>query len=321
MNGELSGDVVVVGGGVIGLTTAVVLAESGRRVRVWTREPAERTTSAVAGGLWWPYRIEPEALVGEWALHTLDRYTELAARPGETGVRMVEGVHGGTRLDGLGPWAARVPGLRPARAGEYAGTALWARLPVVDMSVHLPWLRERLRAAGGVLQERAVPDLAAVDAPVVVNCTGLGARDLVPDPEVHPVRGQLVVVENPGVTTWLTAVDDVSAESVYYIPQPGGLLLGGTAEEGDWSTEPDPAVAEQIVARCAALRPEIAGARVLAHRVGLRPARRTGVRLERETLPGGRTLVHNYGHGGAGVTVAWGCARQAAGLAVPAPSN
>ncbi|MGW5125872.1 FAD-dependent oxidoreductase [Streptomyces sp. NPDC004069] len=309
---------VVVGGGVIGLTTAVVLAERGRRVRVWTREPAERTTSAVAGALWWPYRIEPESLVGEWSLESLAVYEELAGRPDETGVRLVEGVHGGTRLDSLGPWAARVPGLRPANAGEWAaGPALWARLPLIDMPAHLPWLRKRLTAAGGVVEERDVTDLAAVDARVVVNCTGLGARELVPDPAMRPVRGQLVVVENPGITTWLTSVDPASESPVYVFPQPDGLLLGGTAEEDDWSLTPDPAVAARIVERCAALRPEIAGARVLAHRVGLRPSRHA-VRLEREELPGGRVLVHNYGHGGAGVTVAWGCARRAAGLAYPA---
>lgn len=320
MVGESGGPgdgVVVVGGGVIGLTTAVVLAEGGRRVRVWTREPPERTTSAVAGGLWWPYRIEPDALVGEWALDSLAVYADVAARPDRTGVRMVEGVHGETRLDALGPWAARVPGLRAAHGGEHPGTALWARLPVIDMSTHLPWLRERLLAAGGVVEERTVTDLAAIDAPVVINCTGLGARELVPDPGVRPVRGQLVVVENPGIATWLTSVDKSSRSSTYFIPQPGGLLLGGTAEEDAWSLTPDPAVAERIVARCAALRPEIAGARVLEHRVGLRPARHA-VRLERVELPGGRVLVHNYGHGGAGVTVAWGCAREAAALAGPA---
>ncbi|MFJ3338781.1 FAD-dependent oxidoreductase [Streptomyces sp. NPDC086766] len=317
MRGEPSGEVVVVGGGVVGLTTAVVLAEGGRRVRVWTREPAERTTSAVAGALWWPYRIEPVSLAGEWALQSLAVYEELAARPEETGVRMVEGVHGETRLDSLGPWAARVPGLRAARAGEYPGTGLWARLPLIDMPAHLPWLRERLLRAGGTVEERTVRDLAAVDAPVVVNCTGLGARDLVPDAEVRPVRGQLVVVENPGITTWLTSVDHASAATTYFFPQPGGLVLGGTAEEDVWSLTPDPAVAERIVARCAVFRPEIAQARVLGHRVGLRPARHA-VRLERVPLPGGRVLVHHYGHGGAGVTVAWGCARQAAGLVGPA---
>ncbi|MGV4986414.1 FAD-dependent oxidoreductase [Streptomyces sp. NRAIS4] len=302
---------IVIGSGVAGLTTAVVLAESGRRVRVWAREPAGHTTSAVAGGLWWPYRIEPEQLVGAWALESLARYEELADRPEETGVRLVDGVHRGMRLDEPGDWAGRVAGLRPVAGG------LAARLPVIDMPVYLAWLRERLAKAQGVVEAHEVTDLAAVPAPVVVNCTGLGARSLVPDPAVRPVRGQLVVVENPGITTWFTSVDHSCADSTYFIPQPGGLLLGGTAEEDDWSLEPDPATAAAIVARCARVRPEIAGARVLAHRVGLRPAR-DAVRLERRALPGGRVLVHNYGHGGAGVTVAWGCAREAAGLAFPA---
>ncbi|MBZ3905176.1 FAD-dependent oxidoreductase [Streptomyces griseiscabiei] len=306
-------DVIVVGGGVVGLTTAVVLAERGGRVRIWAREPGERTTSAVAGGLWWPYRIEPEELVGAWALDSLSVYEELAARPDETGVRMVEGVHGETALDGLGEWASRVAGLRVATAEEYPGVGLWARLPLIDMPVHLRWLRERFVAAGGVVQERTVTDLAAVEASVVVNCTGIGARELVPDASVRPVRGQLVVVENPGITTWLTSVDHSGSKSTYVMPQPGGLILGGTAEEDAWTLTPDPVIAEEIVERCAALRPEIAGARVIEHRVGLRPAR-PAVRLEREVLPGGRVLVHNYGHGGAGVTVAWGCAEVAARL-------
>nr|WP_244189221.1 FAD-dependent oxidoreductase [Streptomyces incarnatus] len=311
MDSEPSDEVIVVGSGIAGLTTAVVLAESGRRVRVWAREPAERTTSAVAGGLWWPYRIEPEPLVGAWALASLAVYEELADRPDETGVRLVDGVHRGTRLDELGTWAGGVAGLRAVADG------LAARLPVIDMPVHLAWLRERLAKAGGVIEAREVTDLVSVPAQVVVNCTGLGARSLVPDPAVRPVRGQLVVVANPGITTWFTSVGHSAAASTYVIPQPGGLLLGGTAEEDDWSLEPDPATAAAIVARCAAIRPEIAQARVLAHRVGLRPARHA-VRLERQPLPGGRVLVHNYGHGGAGVTVAWGCAWEAAGLAFPA---
>lgn len=313
MSGGISGDVIVVGGGVIGLTTAVVLAERGARVRVWTREPVELTTSAVAGALWWPYRIEPEPLVGEWALQSLVVYEELAARPEETGVRMVDGVQGETRLDELGSWAARVPGLREARAEEFAGGGLWARLPLIDMSVHLPWLRNRFVELGGTVEEASVADLSEVPASVVVNCTGLDSLDLVPDRSVRPVRGQLVVVENPGITTWLTSVDHSADTSTYFFPQPGGLILGGTAEENAWSMTPDPATAEAIIARCAAFRPEIAEARVLEHRVGLRPTR-PAVRLEREVLRGGRVLVHNYGHGGAGITVAWGCAREAADL-------
>ncbi|MFJ8311330.1 MULTISPECIES: FAD-dependent oxidoreductase [unclassified Streptomyces] len=303
----MSSEVIVVGGGVIGLTTAIVLAESGRRVRVWRGEQARGTASATAGGLWWPYRIEPEIRVGAWALASLRVYEELARTPEATGVRLVEGLHAGTGLDGLGPWAAEVAGLRPCPQG------LRARLPLIDMPVHLQWLERRLADAGGTVETREIERLP--DAPVVVNCTGLGARNLVPDPEVRPVRGQLVVVENPGIRDWYTAVEHGGSETTYFFPQPYGLLLGGTAEEDDWNPAPDPATAERIIARCALVRPEIAGARVLAHRVGLRPVRDSGVRVEREPAPDRGVLVHNYGHGGAGVTVAWGCAEEAAALA------
>ncbi|WP_086559219.1 FAD-dependent oxidoreductase [Streptomyces africanus] len=307
------GEIVVVGGGVVGLTTAVVLAERGRRVRVWTRDPVEETTSAVAGALWWPYRIEPLALARVWALRSLEVYEELAAGSGASGVRLVDGVLGETRLDEVDGWLTeRVPELRATTAAEYAGSGVRARLPLIDMPVHLPWLRERLAAAGGVVEARTVSGFAEADAPVVVNCTGLAARELVPDPSVRPVRGQLVVVENPGIDTWLVSTD-AAGDYAYMFPQPGGLVLGGTAQEDAWSLEPDPATAEAIIRRCAALRPEIAGARVLEHRVGLRPTR-PAVRLERDTLPDGRLLIHNYGHGGAGVTVAWGCAEEAARL-------
>ncbi|MFD5072365.1 FAD-dependent oxidoreductase [Streptomyces sp. NPDC058369] len=303
-------DVIVVGGGVSGLTTAMVLAERGRRVRVWSREPAGDTTSAVAGALWWPYRIEPLDRVGDWSLTALRWYEELAARPEQTGVRLVNGLHGGERLSGLGPWAGELKGAVDTAEG------LRCRLPLIDMPAHLEWLEGRVRAAGGTVEQRTVTsfDEAAAEAGTVVNCAGLGARELVPDSGMRPVRGQLVLVENPGIREWFARADPASDETTYIFPQPGRLVLGGTAAADDWSTVPDPRTAGEIVARCARVRPEIAGARIIGHRVGLRPARDAGVRIEAETPAGGGRLVHNYGHGGAGVTVALGCALEAARL-------
>ncbi|MEV8049810.1 FAD-dependent oxidoreductase [Streptomyces bacillaris] len=303
-------DVIVVGGGVIGLTTAVTLAERGLRVRVWSRDPAGATTSAVAGALWWPYRIEPAERVGIWSLETLAVYEELAAAPEETGVRLVPGLHGGERFSALGPWAAELKDAVEVAEG------LRVVLPLLDMPVHLAWLERRLVAAGGAVERRAVTGFAeaAERSPVVVNCTGLGARELVPDPGMRAVRGQLVLVENPGIEEWFTEADPASEATTYFFPQPGRLVLGGTARADDERPEPDAAVAREIVARCTRVRPEIADARVLGHRVGLRPVREGGVRIEVGALPGGGLLVHNYGHGGAGVTVAWGCARAAAAL-------
>ncbi|MER5772639.1 FAD-dependent oxidoreductase [Streptomyces sp. NPDC001985] len=314
----MSGDVIVVGGGVSGLVTAVVLAERGRRVRVRTREEPAGTTSSVAGGLWWPYRIEPREQVARWSVATLRVYEEFARRPDETGVRLVAGVMAEQPLAGLGPWAAGA-GVRAARPGELPGghtEGVRARVPLVDMPAHLGWLRRRLEAAGGSVEVRPVRSLAeaAASAGAVVNCAGLGARRLASDAGLRPVRGQLVLVENPGVTEWFVLADGASERTTYLLPQPGRLILGGTAEEGAWGLEPVPATAEAIVARCARLWPEVASARVLGHRVGLRPARPAGVRIERENLPDGGVVIHNYGHGGAGVTVAWGCARAAADL-------
>ena len=82
------------------------------------------------------------------------------------------------------------------------------------------------------------------------------------------------------------------------------VVVGGTADEGEWSRTPDLGTATALLQRATRLVPELAGGHVVAHRVGLRPARPT-VRLEAE----GR-VVHSYGHGGAGVTLSWGCADE-----------
>ena len=100
----------------------------------------------------------------------------------------------------------------------------------------------------------------------------------------------------------------------YIVPRSEDCVLGGTAEEGRWDTEPAPETAASILRRCAALEPRLGEAEVLEHRVGLRPGR-PQVRLELQELPDGTPLVHNYGHGGSGVTISWGCAGEAAGLA------
>ncbi|NGN66026.1 FAD-binding oxidoreductase [Streptomyces sp. A7024] len=311
---------IVIGSGVIGLTTAVRLAETGRRVAVWTRDPAERSTSAVSGGLWWPYRIEPMAKVSDWALRSYDVYAELAADPAATGVRMVSGVQAGVRRSDLGSWAdkfdeSELRTLAPEELPKGYDAGLRTRVPLIDMPAYLRYLRGRLEAAGGRVEAHEVRSLADVPAATVVHCSGLGARELAGDEQMRPIQGQLVLVDVPGVTEWFVGSDWSAAETVYAFPQPYGLVLGGTARDGEWGLEPDPATARAIVDRAAEHIPAVRDARILGHRVGLRPWR-PSVRLETERLDDGRLCVHNYGHGGAGVTVAWGCAEEAAGLVV-----
>ena len=101
-------------------------------------------------------------------------------------------------------------------------------------------------------------------------------------------------------------------------PHQDRVVLGGTEIAGDWSLDPRPATAQRILADCAAIDPRLATARILEHRVGLRPVRPgCGWRPRRRPAgdaAAGRLVIHNYGHGGGGVTLSWGCAREAARL-------
>ena len=125
------------------------------------------------------------------------------------------------------------------------------------------------------------------------------------------VRGQILHVEQTGVDEWL--LDQADPERLLYVvPRERDVVLGGTAQEGDEDLTADPATAAAIRARCEAAVPALRGARVLREAVGLRPAR-PAVRLETEARADG-TIVHCYGHGGAGVTLAWGCAEEVTAL-------
>lgn len=289
--------VMVVGAGVVGLTCAVRLLEAGHRVDVVARDLPRETTSAVAPALCYPQLLFPPDRVAGWTARTFEVLADLAADE-TSGVRMLPGTEVLTQPQVRPWWGAALPGLERATDLPEGYVDGWTcTAPVVEMPVHLDWLRARMLALGGTLTRlhlRALP----TGGDVVVNCSGLGSRLLAPDLSLTPVRGQVVVVEQVGLDRWW--LDPASPS--YVVPRSGEVVVGGTEEDGEWSRTPSAATAEAILARAARLVPELAGARVLRHQAGLRPARPT-VRLERA----GR-VVHCYGHGGAGVTLAWGCA-------------
>jgi glycine/D-amino acid oxidase-like deaminating enzyme len=305
-------DAVVVGAGVIGLTTAISLAEAGLATRVVTAAPPSATTSVAAGAIWGPVRCGPDEQCQAWAGTGLGVLSALAGDPA-AGVHQLSGQEVSAFPAKPPAWAGLLPDLRLLGPGELpAGfTSGWRyTAPAVNMPVYLEYLVRRYLGLGGTVSAETVTSLASVAAPVVVNCTGVGARTLVPDPEVVPVRGQVVVVENPGLTEfYLDHGRDDGPDYLYLFPHQDVVILGGTAHEdaSDWA--PRPEVTERIVRETAAVFPALRGARVVAQRVGLRPCR-PAVRLEAETLPGGRVLWHNYGHGGGGVTLSWGCAAE-----------
>ncbi|MDQ7904351.1 FAD-dependent oxidoreductase [Phytohabitans sp. ZYX-F-186] len=296
-------DVVVVGAGVIGLTSAVRLREAGARVALVAADPPAETVSAVAAAVWYPTRTDPDPRVLAWAGQTYDELARQAAA-GVPGVVMRR-----TRMavqPSDDPWWAQVVPHFEDHGREWRFT-----VPTVEMGPYLEWLVARLAGGGVSLERRRLRDLAeaAELAPVVVNATGLAAGELCADAAVVPARGRVVLVANPGIETSVRD-EHHPAGMVYVHPRSRDVVLGGTFEPGEWDTGPDPRAAAQIVARCTELVPELAGAPVLGERAGLRPVRRGGPRvgLDPALLPGGARMIHNYGHGGAGVTLSWGCA-------------
>ena len=293
--------VIVVGAGVVGLSCAVRLLEAGHRVDVVARDLPLETTSAVAAALWYPYRALPQDRVTAWSATSYAAFAALAADDG-TGVRMRWGteVLPEPRADPW--WVGAVPGLERMRVDGYAdGWSFTA--PVIEMPIYLRWLAGRVDTLGGTVTRANLSRLPV--GPLVVNCAGIGSRLLAQDLTVTPVRGQVVLVAQTGLKQWWL---DESGPT-YVVPRSRDIVVGGTDDEGDWSRTPDLATAERILARAVALVPELAGATVLRHRVGLRPVR-PAVRVERVG-----DVVHCYGQGGAGVTLSWGCADEVVRLA------
>ena len=335
--------VAIVGAGVSGLTCGVVFAESGHRTAIVAKEIGQQTTSAAAAALWFPYDVEPADKVIPWALETYPKLIDLA-RNAESGVSMIElrqfsrteeiqipdwahslGAHSiipspstslrtGSVENGAAGEAATWTGRPEAeRSGseriesrEFAsGFAI--TVPLMDTTIYLDYLANRfLKADGQIIENMWFEKLEDVNEKfyLVINCAGIGARELVHDTDLQPHRGQVAIVPRIKDLPYAVVCDD--APLMYAIPRTNDCVFGGTNELSE-DLAVDSATTALIVAECSrALK--IEKPNILAERVGLRPFRKSGVRLERAHLRDGRTVIHDYGHGGAGFTLSWGCA-------------
>jgi D-amino-acid oxidase len=305
--------VAIVGAGVSGLTCGVLFAERGFRAVIFAEEVGQQTTSGAAAALWFPYDAEPAVKVIPRALATYKVLIELANDP-HSGVSMIElRQYCRTGKIEIPDWASGFsPSVIPsASEGSLNVSAFKSgfsmRVPLMDTTIYLDYLVGRFQKFGGTIQDGLrFKKLDDIDPSfdLIVNCAGIGARELVHDTDLEPHRGQVAIVPKLAPLQFAIVCDE--APLMYAIPRTNDCVFGGTNDLSD-DFNADPPTTRAIVAECSRVL-GIERPRVLRERVGLRPFRKSGVRLEKELLGDGRTVIHNYGHGGSGFTLSWGCA-------------
>jgi D-amino-acid oxidase len=311
---EMHRTVAIIGAGVSGLTCGAVFAERGYRTAIFAEQTGQQTTSGAAAALWFPYDAEPAEKVIPWALQTFDVLIDLTRVP-VSGVSTIElRQFSRTREIQVPEWAIPL-GAQSVIASEVEGSlgsfksGFSLRAPLMDTTIYLDYLANRLQNAGGSITAN-VRLKKLEDVPpefdLVINCAGIGARELVQDIDLEPHRGQVAIVPRLERLSCAIVCDD--APLMYAIPRRNDCVFGGTNDLSS-ALAADAATTDRIIAECSRVL-NIEKPNVLAKRVGLRPFRKSGVRLERDQLRDGRTVVHNYGHGGSGFTLSWGCARE-----------
>lgn len=317
----------VVGAGVIGLSSAYHLVEKfGDEVSVTViaEKFSPNTTSDKAGGIIHPISftsVDPDEQVRlqQWTADTFKHFNSLyqSESAGEIGLCVLAGYMLKNEKHPTLPWwkdiifdfrsfSSSSSEVKMLKIPQNYQTVWAFSTYLVDCRQYLPWLMGEFIRRGGAVEQRRLSTLDELSHyDVIVNCSGLSAAELVGDRELRPVRAQAVVVRAPWIKHFITT-DNAGEDMTYIFPRPNDVLLGGTAQDGNWDETVDPSTSEAILSRCAAVLPGLRGAEVVGAWAGGRPMRNV-VRLEEERgTP--QLVIHCYGHGGQGVSLHWGCA-------------
>lgn len=308
--------IAVIGGGITGLTTALALQETGAKVDIFSRDPFEKMTSYAAGAISYPYGVEDSPRTQEWYRQNDAVLLSMIDEP-EAGIFWANWTKCTYDPDLEIPEFfmrlrdARV--LSEAECPQDYKKGMVARLLVMHVGRYYPFLRKKFESGGGTFTMREIKNLKELekDFDLIVNATGINARHFVNDAQVYPMRGQVVIIKNPGIDFHFATFEGRN----YFYPRYEEILIGGSADVGEWDLTPDDALTKQILSWAATLDPRLQNPEVLSVRVGLRPMR-PEVRVERDEQSCAVPVIHNYGQGGAGYTIAWGCAYEARDLAL-----
>ncbi len=307
------GNCLVVGAGVNGLSTAIRLLEDNWNVVIWSANFSPNTTSDVAAALWYPFLSAPVEKTDLWGAKTYEILKDLSARP-ETGIKMVQTFEYFREPQENPSWVDTVENfvkITDDLPGDYVECFSFIT-SIIEMPVYLRWIYDEYEKLGGKMQQKEITNFSEIsdEFDLIVNCTGLDSGKLLDDKEVYPIRGQVLRVKSDIKEMHL---DQQIPTLAYIVPRSNDMILGGVAQKDNWDISSKSEDSEFILKKCSEILPDLADIEIIEELVGLRPGR-TSVRLDKEIISG-RPLIHNYGHGGSGVTLSWGCADSVVELA------
>ncbi|KAE8138370.1 FAD dependent oxidoreductase [Aspergillus pseudotamarii] len=347
-------NVVVIGAGVAGLTTALLLSRlPGYKIVVAAKHmPGDydiEYASPWAGANYMPMSTRGTK-AADWDRYTWTVLEDLARNHPDAGIHFQEcEIHsrskdvGTTTAKWFGellspsPWfKGVVPNFRALPKSSHGpgfDSATAFTSVCINTAIYLPWLVSQC-LKNGVVFKRAIfnhiSDAASQSVhpgqkvDLVVNCTGLMASKLggVEDRTVVPARGQIVIVRNEaGKMLDVSGTDDGDGEACYVMTRAagGGTILGGSYQLGNWDSQADPNLAVRIMKRAVKMCPQLTGGKGIEHLDIIRHG--VGLRPVRangtrieKERIGDTWVVHNYGAGGAGYQSSYGCAQAAVSL-------
>ena len=303
--------ITIVGAGISGLATAYVLGKQKHTLKIIAKDFTPGITSDRAAAFWFPYHIRNDERGIHWCKRSYEVYKKLSqhSSAGVSMRRLLKVVRQGveeqemTWFSFMPEGSYRILGVHETPEGYAKGYDVL--VPLIETQIFLPWLMNELEQMHARIVQREIQSFDEItDTDVIVNCSALGARELCNDEELIPVRGQVGL---------LTPVNNFSIFldnelPLYIVPRKDAIIIGGTYEEGVEDAVTEPSTINRLLDNAYNVFPELKQHRIAGSRAGIRPYRPL-IRVQRQGK-----IIHNYGHGGSGFTVAWGCAEEVASL-------